>query len=560
MAEEKQRSKIERIKEASRGLRGSIADELVSADSHFSKESVQLLKFHGVYQQDDRDERKIRRRAGRDKAYQFMVRIKNPGGGRLTAAQWRILDDIADRFGEGTMRITTRQGIQFHGVGKDKLKSTIQVLNGELISTFGACGDGNRNTMACPASCLHQKSRFDGRHWAARIANRFSFQSSSYFEIWLDGEKVEPVESEPLYGDVYLPRKFKVAVADPDDNCVDLLTNDVGLLPILRSGKLEGFDVFVGGGLGSTHLKQETYPRLADPLAFVAPERLLDLVEAILLTQRDLGNRTDRRQARMKYLVGRLGIEAFRGEVESRFGENLIEPRPWTLGSTDYHHGWHEQREAGMHYLGVFVENGRIEDRHDRALKTGLRAIVERFEPTLFLTPNQDLILADIPDAALPDVRRLAERFGLSGEETSELRTASLACPALPTCGLAIAEAERRLPSLVDALEEAGFGNERIKIRMSGCPNSCSRPPVAEIGLIGKSMNGYNILVGGNPSGTRLAELLFENVASEELASEIGRLIALYRKSREPDEAFGDFCHRVGVDSLRNRLAEEIAV
>lgn len=560
MPEEGKLSKIELIKSASRGLRGKIGDELLTESSHFSKESIQLLKFHGIYQQEDRDERKIRRRTGREKAYQFMVRIKNPGGGRLTPEQWVALDEIADLFGEGSMRITTRQGIQFHGVGKENLKQTIRHLDRHRVSTFGACGDGNRNTMACPVSGLLQGTNFDGGRWAARIADRFAFRSSAYFEIWLDGEKVVEDEPEPVYGEAYLPRKFKIAVGDPHDNCVDLLTNDVGLLPILREGVLEGFNVFAGGGMGSTHLKAETYPRLADPLGFVQPENTLDLLEAIVLTQKDLGNREDRRQARMKYLVDRLGIAAFRAEVESRFGNRLLSLRPWSLGSTEYHFGWHEQLQPARHYLGIFVENGRIEDRHDRKLKTGLRALIELVQPTVFLTPNQDLILADIPEDAVSDVQRLALKFGLVSEAGSELRTRSLACPALPTCGLAITEAERRLPSLIDALEDAGFGDERIKIRMSGCPNSCSRPPVAEIGLVGKSVNGYNLLVGGNRSGTRLAQLLFEDVPSEDLAVEIGRLITLYRRNCTPDEHFGDFCHRVGVETLRNRLAEEIAV
>jgi sulfite reductase (ferredoxin) len=312
MPDERKISRIERIKEASHSLRGEIGEELLTDSSHFSKESIQVLKFHGIYQQEDRDQRKIRRRAGREKAYQFMVRIRNPGGGRLTPEQWVALDEIADLYGEGSMRITTRQGIQFHGVGKENLKQAIRFLNRNRVSTFGACGDGNRNTMACPVSGLRKDSHFDGAAWAARIAEKFTFRSSAYFEIWLDGEKVVEDEQEPLYGKAYLPRKFKIAIADPHDNCVDLFTNDVGLLPILSRGTLEGFNVFAGGGMGSTHLRAETYPRLADPLGFVHPEDALDLLEAIVLTQRDLGNREDRRQARMKYLVNRLGLAEFR--------------------------------------------------------------------------------------------------------------------------------------------------------------------------------------------------------------------------------------------------------
>ncbi len=557
MADPIKKSKIELIKESSRGLRGSIREELEQDTNRFTKDSTQLLKFHGIYQQEDRDLRKERRAAGEEKAYQFMVRIRNPGGGRLTARQWIALDEISDQFGDGTMRITSRQGIQFHGVGKINLRQTIQQLDAHSVSTFGACGDGNRNTMACPVSGLRSGSEFNGGEWAARIAERLSFRTSAYYEIWVDGEKATETEDDPLYRDAYLPRKFKIAVADPEDNCVDLFTNDVGILPELSGQNLAGFHVFVGGGLGSTHLKSETFPVLAQPLSFVEPAGLLDLVEAIMCTQRDLGDRADRRQARMKYLVLKLGLEGFREEVESRFGQRLAPARSYHLGDADRHFGWHRQRDSGMQYLGIFVENGRIADRDGIRMKSGLRALAEEFSPTIFLTPNQDLILADIPERHIDSVRTMVDEMGMGKPSTSTLRTLSMACPALPTCGLAITEAERRLPDVISRLEASGLGDERVTIRMSGCPNSCSRPPVAEIGLIGKSVNGYNLHVGGSPTGSRLAFLLREDVPAEEVSTEIEKLIQLSRTQGNEGEGFGDFCDRIGDEKLRALLGEE---
>ncbi len=549
-------SKVELIKAQSRGLRGNLRQELAEDTARFTKESAQLLKFHGVYQQEDRDQRKARRETGGDKAWQFMVRIKNPGGGRLSPQQWQVLDEIADRYGNGTLRITTRQGIQFHGVLKPRLKPTIQELNSVLIHTFGACGDGVRNTIACPVSEIRHGSSCCGQTWAARIARRMSFRTTAYHEIWLNGERVDggSVEEEPVYGSTYLPRKFKIAVADPHDNCVDLLTNDIGILPQVDESGPTGFHIFVGGGLGSTHGKEETFPRLADPLALVEPDELEDVVEAIVITQRDLGNRADRRQARMKYVVERLGIDGFRAEVEQRYGRPLRPTDPPAIQPVDFHFGWHRQRTPGLLYLGLFIENGRVEDRPGFPLRSTLRRIIQEFQPAIFLTPNQDLILADLPERVVPLVNDRLEQAGIRPRGSSVLRSVSMACPALPTCGLAITEAERRLPGLIDQLEAMGFGEESVIIRMSGCPNSCSRPPVAEVGLVGKSVDGYSVYLGGAANGTRLARLYLESVPSSELAARLKDLFETFREQRLPGERFGDFCHRVGVDELRRRL------
>ena len=554
MSSKQKRSKAELIKESSQGLRGNIAQELEEPTEIFSKDSVQILKFHGMYQCDDRDLRRERQKAGKGKAHQFMVRIKNPGGGRLSPEQWLAVDEISERHGDGTIRITTRQGLQFYGIGKDNLRAVIQLLDSHKLTTFGACGDGTRNVMACPASAIRSGSAFNGQEWADKIADRLAYKTTAYYDIWLDGEKITQSE-EPLYGDSYLPRKFKIAIADPHDNCVEILTNDIGLLPAMRDDQLEGFHVMVGGGMGATHRKAETFPRLAEPLTFVEPSQLMDTIIAILVTQRDLGNRADRRQARMKYLVEELGIEGFRQEVEARLGGRLPNTRPFPINHGEFHHGWHAQRETGHYYFGLFVENGRIADLPERQLRTGLREAVKRFRPNILLTPNQDLILSDVPADKIHLLYALLEEYGVLGDAgTSRLRSNSMACPALPTCGLAIAEAERYLPKLITELEQTGYGNEEIQIRMSGCPNSCSRPPVAELGLIGKSVNAYAVFVGGSLSGARLATLLLESVRSEELPSLFARLIDISRSERRDGESFGDTTHRLGPERIREML------
>jgi sulfite reductase beta subunit-like hemoprotein len=554
MSNLQKRSKIESIKESSNGLRGNIVQELGEPTEIFSKDSVQILKFHGMYQCDDRDLRRERQQAGQGKAFQFMVRIKNPGGGRLTPEQWLAVDEVSELHGDGTIRITTRQGLQFYGIGKDNLKAVIQRLDSQKLTTFGACGDGTRNVMACPASAIRAGSAFDGQEWADKISEKLSYTTTAYYDIWLDGEKITQSE-EPLYGDSYLPRKFKIALADPHDNCVEILTNDIGILPAMHEDHLEGFHVMVGGGMGATHRKAETFPRLAEPLTFVEPSQLLDTLVAILATQRDLGNRSNRRRARMKYLVEELGIDGFRQEVESRLGSPLPTTRPFPINHGECHRGWHAQREPGRYYFGLFVENGRIADLPKRRLRTALREAVKRFRPNILLTPNQDLILSDVPAERIHLLYALLEEYGVLDESgTSRLRSRSMACPALPTCGLAITEAERYLPTLIAELEQAGYGAEEVQIRMSGCPNSCSRPPVAEVGLVGKSVNAYTVFVGGSLSSARLARLLSDSVSTEELPNLIARLIDIFRSERRDGESFGDTTHRLGPERLQEML------
>ncbi|UCF38495.1 MAG: NADPH-dependent assimilatory sulfite reductase hemoprotein subunit [Acidobacteriota bacterium] len=559
MPKTEKRSKVETAKENSRGLRGTIGEELQQATEIFTKDNVQILKFHGIYQQDDRDLRKSLRDEGRDKAYQFMIRLKNPGGGHLTPGQWEALTQAADEFGDGTIRLTTRQAVQFYGLGKSRLRDLIQFLDRHLLTSFGACGDGVRNVMCCPISSIRAGSTFDGRHWAERIADHLGYSTSAYLDIWLDGEKLQ-LDSEPLFGKGYLPRKFKIAIGDPVDNCVDLLTNDIGILPELQDGRLERFHLFVGGGMGSTHGKIETYPRLAQQLTSLPPDQLLTVLTAVVETQRDLGNRSNRKRARMKYLVEELGVDGFRREVEQRLGHSLPEAEPARLANLDLHLGWHRQRDENLHYYGLSIENGRIADLEGYRLKTALREIARLFQPEIMLTPSQDLILSNIPSQLVQSVQDQLRHFGISGENLpSPLRSTSMACPALPTCGLAITEAERRLPGLIRQLENAGFGDESVILRISGCPNSCSRPPVAELGLVGKSLDGYHLYVGGNREGTRLAELFLEDVGSEQLFEVISTLLGIHRRERLEQESFGDTCSRLGLERLKQLFDLEVS-
>jgi len=558
---EEKKSKVEIAKENSRGLRGTIREELNAESDHFLKDNTHILKFHGIYEQEDRDVRHERKEAGEGKKYIFMVRTKNPGGGELSSEQWEVLNKITDLYGNGTLRITTREDIQFHGVGKKELEGTIRLLNSELISTYGACGDGNRNTVACPVSNIRKGSMFDGQKWAQLISKHLSFKSKAYYEIWLDGELVtkeedvrEPQsndETETLYGKTYLPRKFKIGIGLSEDNCIDVHTHDIGIIPILN-GELKGFNVLVGGGMGSTHKKIRTFPRLADPIAGASPENLIDVITRIVEIQRDHGDRSDRNYARMKYVVEEWGVEGFKEELERRLGYGLLPPEAMELRHTESHLGWHEQNTLGLWYVGIFIENGRLKDTERAQVKTGLREIVRRFRPGVRLTPSQDIILANIPEDRIEEIKDALKHYGIkTGKEISNLRRNSIACPALPTCGLALAEAERFLPYLIDELEERGYGNEEIKIRMSGCPNACSRPPVAEIGIMGVSPKKYNLYVGGSFEGTRLNRLYEELLDAGDLADRIIELINMYHLNKRPGERFGDFCNLVGVENLK---------
>ncbi|RDI94460.1 NADPH-dependent assimilatory sulfite reductase hemoprotein subunit [Meiothermus sp. QL-1] len=548
-------SKVEHIKRQSRRLRGPVDQELNNGLDHFSEEGYQILKFHGIYQQDDRDVRKARKAQGLGPEYSFMIRVAIPGG-VLSPAQYLALDDLADRLGNATLRITTRQAIQYHGVRKGGLKPLIQTLHHHLLTTLSACGDVVRNVVACPAP-FTDGVRAEVMAYARELSQRLKPRTRAYYEIWLDGEKaVSAEESEPLYGDTYLPRKFKIAFAAPGDNCVDVYTQDIGIVPQVGAG-LEGFTLLVGGGLGQSHGLKETRPILAKPLTTIPKEKLFEVVEAIVRVQRDHGRRDERKFSRMKYLVEAWGLERFKSTVEAYLGYTLPAAEPLAWQSGDDHLGWHSQGDGRL-FLGLFVENGRVRDN----LRKGLRAAVEQLGLEVRLTPQQNLLFVNVEPHQQAELEALLRAHQIplpfQGQIPLVVQNA-MACPALPTCGLAITEAERALPGVireVDALlSRLGLQEGPIPhIRMTGCPNGCARPYSAEVGLVGRSLNSYSLYLGGSPLGTRLAEPFLDNLKREEIASVLEPLLAFYREARQEGEAFGDFCHRVGLAALRERL------
>ncbi len=553
---EPQVSGVERTKRASNHLRGTIALTAASDATHFSHEEYQLLKFHGVYQQDDRDARARARREGGEKEWIMMVRAKIPGGA-LTPDQYLVFDDLAARYGDGTLRLTTRQCFQLHHVAKHDLRPAIRAINAALVTTLGACGDVERNLMACPAPD-RSGAAAEVQAWARRLSDQTLPRTRAYHEIWLDHEKVvstQQPEEEPLYGETYLPRKFKTGLAVEGDNCVDVYSNDVGLVAHLDDGRLAGFTVLVGGSLGQSHTRADTYPRVASPLCFVEPEALVETFLAIIGIQRDHGERKDRGRARLKYLVDQWGLERFRGELERRLGRRLAPPRPLRWERTGDHLGWHAQHD-GRWYLGVWVENGRLRDLGVQRTKSGLRALVERFRPGIRLTPGQSILFTDLETRQRQAVEALLREYGvpLAGEVPNALRY-SLACPAIPTCGLALAEAERALPDVVREiaamLAEYGLADERLSVRMTGCPNGCARPYLGDVGFVGRTPGKYQIYVGGDFEGTRLNALLADLVPVEELAARLRPLFRHFRDHAAPGERFGDFCHRLGLETLR---------
>jgi sulfite reductase (ferredoxin) len=546
------KSKVEVLKEESRQLRGTIAADLSADAPSVGDISRQLLKFHGLYEQDDRE----RRKQGA-KSYSFMIRSKLPGG-RLTPAQYLAHDELASRFGNGTLRITTRQDIQLHGVLKRDVKPSIAAMNRALVTTFGACGDVVRNVACCPLPAT-DALRVALVELASGISKRMMPRTQAYHEIWLDGELQhdggDAANEEPIYGRGYLPRKFKIAVAYPGDNCVDVFTQDVGIVAIAERGALAGFNVLVGGGQGMTHNKPETFPRLGDAMAFVRPAEVIDVVEQIVCVQRDHGDRGNRRHARLKYLIHDRGVEWFRREVEARLGRTLAPPLPMPPFALELHLGWRRQ-SPGRWSLGIPVENGRIQDAGNVRLKSGVHAIVERFDKPVILTPNQDVLLTDIADGERAAIEEVLDRHGIVRDhELSQVRLHSMACPALPTCGLALADAERALPAVVRELEgeiaRLGLGALRLTVRMTGCPNGCARPYVADIAFVGRSLDRYVVLVGGRSDGTRLNRAYRDLVPRRELVATVLPLLVRYKQSRAEGESFGDFCDRVGIEALQ---------
>tara|TARA_B100000579_G_C22849238_1_gene866299 strand:- start:11209 stop:12900 length:1692 start_codon:yes stop_codon:yes gene_type:complete len=554
--------KNEAIKEASNGLRGTIQEELLDQDTiKFTSDNEQILKFHGIYQQDDRDRRKELMKARLEKDYSFMIRTKNPGGGNISPKQWLIMDEITNKWANPTLRITTRECFQFHGIGKKNLKELVTTLNENLITSYGACGDIVRNTVASPISDIRQDLNYDAQELAKKIDRETLAKSKGYYEIWVDGEKVstkinnDKIKEDSLYKKTYLPRKFKIGVGHELDNSIDIYTQDIGILPIIDK-KNKDFNILVGGGMGSHHRQSQTFPRLADELGSCKEDKVIEVVKGIISIQRDFGIRTDRKQARMKYLLESWGVSKFRDELERRLGFKLNPYIKKSLAKLDNYYGWHRQKEKNKFYCGIFIENGRIKDKESVKLKSGLSKIIKKYQVETRLTATQDLILVNVNEKDVDGIKKMLEENRIdTNERYSNLRLASMACPALPTCSLAVAEAERFLPTLIDELDRRGLGNEKIKIRMSGCPNSCSRPPVSEIGLIGATAKKYNIYLGGDFFGTRLNRLFLELVDDDELPNKISKLINYWKKNRETDdEPFGDFCNKTDFEILRGEV------
>ncbi|HLX77753.1 MAG TPA: NADPH-dependent assimilatory sulfite reductase hemoprotein subunit [Acidimicrobiales bacterium] len=544
-------SAVEEIKRASRQLRGDLAKQLANGEPNFTNDAEQLLKFHGIYAQDHRDVRRERSVAGQPLEYIFMIRVAIPGG-RLTGDQWLALDRIAGELADGSIRLTTRQAVQFHGVSKADLRSLAQQLDSNLMTSFGACGDVVRNTVSCPTLGNEDPGGPLAR-LADGLSKAFKSTSTARWEIFVNGERAatrEVQQERSFYGDTYLPRKFKIGIANPEENCVDVFTQDIGLIP----GKVDSlgccYHVLVGGGLGRSYAHPDTFARLADPLTFVSDDQLEQLIAAILHTYRDLGDRGDRRRARMKYVVADLGIERFRKEIESRLGGELAPPRHFAWPSeADDHLGWRRLAD-GAWQIGVRVGAGRVRNESGGPrLRSALRELAACGDFRFLITAQQDVIVSEIGADQRRWVEQLLSSFGVArAEDLGRVERLALACPALPTCGLALAEAERRLPELVSLIEQElhkrSPGRRRIQLRMTGCPNGCARPAVAEVGVIGRSKSTYDLYIGGGLRGDRLASLYREKVTLEEIPGLLAPLFERWECEGEREESFGDFLNR----------------
>ena len=561
MADKAKPSSIEVFKDDSNYLRGEIPEELVDDNPNFGKGSVQLLKHHGTYQQDNRDNRAAARAAGADKDYMFMVRSKIPGG-RVTSDQLLAHLDLCDDVGNQTLRVTSRQGLQLHGVVKDNLAETIKRINDCHATTLGACGDVNRNVMCCPAPYT-DPIHTEMRRACDDLARHFAPRTKSYHKIWLkngDGDKqlVQGAEDsgdvEPIYGRLYLPRKFKIGVALPDDNCIDVYTHDLGFIAIPDGDQVKGYNVVVGGGQGVTPSAAKTFPALAKKLCFITPDHAVDVATAIVKVQRDHGNRSDRKIARMKYLIAQWGIEKFKAKVEEYYGNDLPAPLEDDVEGHKHHMGWVEQGDGNFFY-GLNVENGRILDNDDIQLKTAIREICKTYQPGVSFTAHQSILFSNIK----PDDREAFEailtnhKVTLSDDVSTVLKW-SMACVAWPTCGLSITESERALPGMVDQLEgeleRLGLEKEEFTLRMTGCPNGCARPYNPDIGLVGKAKGKYTVFLGGALLGNRLCFIYKDLVPSDDVVPELAKVFKYFKADREGSETFGDFCHRKGKDNL----------
>lgn len=566
-------SKVEGIKERSNYLREPLATQLREDTTHFSEDGIQILKFHGSYQQDNRDNRV----KGQEKDYQFMLRTRNPGG-FIPAQLYLTLDRLSETYGNGTLRTTTRQGFQLHGVLKKNLKTVIGEIIRNMGSTLGACGDLNRNVMAPPAPFKQRREYQYAWDYANHIADLLTPQTGAYYEIWLDGEKAITAEEldeikearlkngnipvfkdseEPIYGEHYMPRKFKCSVTVPGDNSIDIYTHDLSLVVITdEQGELQGFNVLAGGGLGRTHNKEETFARMADEIGYVAKEDVYDLVKAIVATQRDYGDRFNRRHARMKYLINDWGVAKFREQVESYFGKKLEPYQPLPPWQYQDFLGWNEQGDGKL-FFGLSIDNGRVKDEGNSKLKTALREIITEFQLPMRLTPNHNLIIYEIEPTTKDRITAIFQQYGIETQPDRilPLFRYAMACPALPTCGLAITESERVIPSILQRirqlLDKLDMSEHHFVVRMTGCPNGCARPYMAELGFVGSAPEAYQIWLGGSPNQTTLAQPYVEKLPIRELESFLEPMFVFFRENRQNSESFGEFCHRVGFAALR---------
>lgn len=556
-------SDVERIKSESNYLRGTLAETLENPiSSGIPDDDNRLMKFHGSYLQDDRDLRNERRRQKLEPAYQFMVRVRAPGG-VATPEQWLVMDRLAHEYANGTLKLTTRQAFQMHGILKWDMKKSIQAINESLMDTLAACGDVNRNVMCNPnpyQSEIHEEV-YD---WARKLSEYLSPQTNAYHEIWLDGDKLidsqeTSVETEPMYGELYLPRKFKIGIAVPPSNDIDVFSQDLGFIAIIENYQLVGFNIAVGGGMGMTHGDTETYPQLGRIIGFCKPDQLLEVAEKIITIQRDYGNRSVRKYARFKYTIDKRGLDWVSQELNNRLGWELAEERDYHFDHNGDRYGWVKGINDQWNFT-LFIQNGRIKDLDDYPLMTGLREIAKVHTGDFRLTPNQNLMISNVTNEKKQEIMKLIEKYGITaGEQYTALRRSSMACVAFPTCGLAMAEAERYLPSLLEKIEEiideSGLRDKEIIIRMSGCPNGCSRPALGEIGFIGKAPGKYNMYLGASFVGDRLNKLYKENIGEEDILKLLRPLIFQYAKEKKENEHFGDFMIRAGhVKAVKSGL------
>lgn len=562
MSKEPKLSPVEQIKIDSRFLRGTIQQDLANDSDQFDKDNSQLLKFHGTYQQDDRDSRGKSADGGKSaKAFSMMTRTRIPGG-RMTSDQLIAHLDLCDTLGNATLKCTTRQALQLHGVLKSNLREVIHRICEVNLSTLAACGDVNRNVMCCPAP-IKSPVYDEIYRLTEALKDHLAPKTKAYYELWVRDEETgeetlegggEPEEIEPIYGKTYLPRKFKIGVTLPEDNCIDVYTQDLGFIAVVRDGKVIGYNVTVGGGMGMTPSAAKTFPALAQRMAFVTCDQAVGVAEAVVKVQRDFGDRTDRKRARMKYLIFDRGLEWFRGEVEKYYGQKLANCTEDDVTGVDLHMGWHPQGD-GKFFYGLNVENGRLYDGEDRRWKTALREICAELKPSIRLTGNQSIILCDLEESALPKLREIIQRNKLPlSEEVSTVRLWSMACVALPTCSLSITESERVLPQVMDQMEvelaKLGLEKEAFTVRMTGCPNGCARPYNADVGLVGKAVGRYTIYLGGQLIGKRLAKIYKDLIPLEQIVPTLVPVFTEFKANRTANETFGDYCARVGVENL----------